>query len=250
MSLADGLGEIDEAAIEARPSPNQDDRPAGSIVDTLVLHYTGMQTGQAAIDRLRDPAAKVSSHYVVGEDGAVVRLVEEHRRAYHAGISSWRGQPVLNDRSVGIEIVNPGHDWGYRPFPRVQMLSVAALCRAIVSRHAIPARNVVAHSDVAPDRKQDPGELFDWESLAAADIGLWPDGAGADTASDTSPLQPVRHGLLAIGYAVAPEGEADTALASVLRAFQRHWRQEAVSGLADAGTRARVKAMAALVGDA
>ena len=245
MSLAVDDAVAGQAAIEAAPSPNQDDRPADVAIDTLVLHYTGMQTGQAAIDRLRDPAARVSSHYVVGEDGGVVRLVEEHRRAYHAGISCWRGRPVLNDRSVGVEIVNPGHEWGYRPFPRVQMRSVAALCRAISSRHAIPARNVVAHSDVAPDRKQDPGELFDWRGLAAAVVGLWPDGERAATAP--SSLQTVRRGLIAIGYAVAPSGDADAALASVLRAFQRHWRQETVNGLADAGTRARVAAVAALV---
>ena len=244
MTLDGGV--LDAGDIEAAPSPNQDDRPADSVINTLVLHYTGMQSGQAAIDRLRDPAARVSSHYVVGEDGAIVRLVEEHRRAYHAGVSSWRGRPVLNDRSVGIEIVNPGHEWGYRPFPAAQMRRVTALCRAILSRHAIPARNVVAHSDVAPDRKQDPGELFDWRGLASAGVGLWPEGDGADVTAVTGALQPVRRGLIAIGYDVAPEGGADPALASVLRAFQRHWRQETVSGLADAGTQARIAAVAAL----
>ncbi len=247
MSLALEAAAIDEAAIEAAPSPNQDDRPAGSVVDTLVLHYTGMRSGQAAIDRLRDPAARVSSHYVVGEDGGIVRLVEEQRRAYHAGISNWRGRPVLNDRSVGIEIVNPGHEWGYRPFPEVQMRSVAALCRLILSRHAIPARNVLAHSDVAPDRKQDPGELFDWRGLADAGVGLWPDGDGAVITDDASSVVAVRQGLVDIGYAVAPHGEADAPLASVLRAFQRHWRPEVVSGLADIGTRARIAALTILI---
>ncbi len=247
MSLAIEANAIDLAAIKARPSPNQDDRTAGSVIDTLVLHYTGMQSGQAAIDRLCNPAARVSSHYVVGEDGAIVRLVEEQRRAYHAGISCWRGRPVLNDRSVGIEIVNPGHEWGYRPFPRVQMQSLTALCRSILSRHPIPARNVVAHSDIAPDRKQDPGELFDWRGLADAGIGLWPDGDGAATTDDASSVVGVRQRLIAIGYAVAPDGEADAPLASVLRAFQRHWRQETISGVADAGTRARIAALSVVI---
>jgi len=152
------------------PSPNQDDRPLP--VDMLILHYTGMQSAQAAIDRLRDPAAKVSSHYVVDEDGAIYRLVAEEQRAYHAGISYWRGRTALNDCSIGIEIVNPGHEWGYRPFPDAQMQAVRSLCLEILARHAIPARNVVGHSDVAPNRKQDPGELFPWRWLAGQGVGL------------------------------------------------------------------------------
>ena len=145
-------------------------------VDMLILHYTGMQTPQEAIDRLRDPLAKVSSHYVVDEDGAILRLVPEDRRAWHAGVSFWRGHTVLNGRSIGIEIVNPGHEWGYREFPALQMAAVCDLCLAILSRHRIPARNVVAHSDVAPDRKEDPGEKFDWAGLARNGVGLWPIG--------------------------------------------------------------------------
>ncbi len=228
------------------PSPNQDDRPDGVAIDMLILHYTGMQSGQAAIDRLRDPAARVSSHYVVDEDGAVVRLVAERRRAYHAGISFWRGGRALNDRSIGIEIVNPGHEWGYRPFPATQMRTVAALCHAIVSRHPVPPRNVVAHSDVAPDRKQDPGELFDWPGLAAAGVGVWPAGEADLTAADEAPLGAVRRALRRIGYEV-PDGASEDALGAVLRAFQRHWRQEAITGLADHGTRARVFGLDALL---
>ena len=147
--------------IEDLPSPNCDERPGGeAAIDMLILHYTGMQTAQAAIDRLRDPAAKVSSHYVVDEDGRILRLVPERLRAFHAGISFWRGRRVLNDVCIGIEIVNPGHEWGYRPFPAAQMDAVRALCLEILGRHAIPARNVIGHSDVAPNRKQDPWASF------------------------------------------------------------------------------------------
>lgn len=209
-------------------SPNQDDRPAGVPIDTLILHYTGMQTARAAIDRLRDPVARVSSHYVVDEDGAIFRLVPEERRAFHAGVSHWRGHSELNGRSVGIEIVNPGHEWGYRDFPALQMAAVCDLCLEILARHPIPARNVVAHSDVAPDRKEDPGEKFDWQGLAANGVGLWPEGGDADVVRD------VRAALADIGYRV------DLDLPVVLRAFQRHWRPEAITGELDAGTLTRI----------
>ncbi len=218
----------------------------------LVLHYTGMQGAAAALDRLCDPAARVSSHYLVEEDGTIWRLVDEGRSAFHAGISCWRGYDALNGRSVGIEIVNPGHEWGYRAFPPGQVDAVEALCRATLARHPIPAGNVVAHSDVAPERKQDPGELFPWAQLADRGIGLWPFGVPdlgcAASVTDPLSLRPVRVGLGAIGYGVAPEGGQDEALAAVLRAFQRHWRPEAVTGLADRGTRARLAALRWLAG--
>jgi N-acetylmuramoyl-L-alanine amidase len=213
------------------PSPNQDDRPPGAPIDTLILHYTGMRSGAEAIARLRDPEARVSSHYVVEEDGAVFRLVAEHRRAFHAGISHWRGNTLLNGRSIGIEIVNPGHEWGYRPFPALQMAAVCDLCLAILGRHPIPARNVVAHSDVAPDRKEDPGELFDWEGLAANGVGLWP---ARDGAPEGDPLTLLAH----IGY------RTDLPLDVLMRAFQRHWRPAHVDGIADAATLARLNAVA------
>jgi N-acetylmuramoyl-L-alanine amidase len=229
------------------PSPNQDERAAGTPIDTLILHYTGMQTGAEAIDRLRDPSARVSSHYVVDEDGAVLRLVPETRRAFHAGVSYWRGHRELNGRSIGIEIVNPGHEWGYRDFPVLQLAAVCDLCLAILSRHPIPTRNVVAHSDVAPDRKEDPGERFDWRSLAENGVGLWPEGVPdfgtADARRDAASLHDVRAALCDIGYRVAPEGAFDAPLATVLRAFQRHWRPEAITGEADGGTRARLSAV-------
>ena len=243
-------------AIRDKPSPNHNERPAGTPVDTLILHYTGMKTAKAAIDRLRDAEAQVSSHYVVDEDGAVLRLVPEERRAWHAGISYWRGHTGLNDRSIGIEIVNPGHEWGYRDFPVLQMAAVCDLCLGILARHPIPPRNVVAHSDVAPDRKEDPGELFGWEDLARNGVGLWPlrvpalgvDGGVGGQARDAVALRPVRRALDRIGYRVAPEGALDPALSTVLRAFQRHWRPEAITGQADDGTRARLLAVANLIG--
>ncbi len=198
----------------------------------LVLHYTGMRTGAEAIARLRDPAARVSSHYVVEEDGAVFRLVPEDRRAWHAGISHWRGQTLLNGRSIGIEIVNPGHEFGYRPFPALQMAAVCDLCLGILTRHAIAPRDVVAHSDIAPDRKDDPGELFDWQGLAANGVGLWPEGLAAPDA-DALEL------LGRIGY------RTDLPLPVLLRAFQRRWRQARIDGQADAETLGRLAAVAA-----
>jgi N-acetylmuramoyl-L-alanine amidase len=214
------------------PSPNHDARPPGLPIDILVLHYTGMRTGAAAIARLRDSAARVSCHYVVEEDGAVHRLVAEDRRAWHAGLSFWRGAHALNGRSIGIEIVNPGHEWGYCPFPALQMAAVCDLCLDVLGRHPIPARNVVAHSDVAPDRKQDPGELFDWAGLAANGVGLWPAAAPA-CGGDPAAL------LAAIGYRM------DLPLDLLVGAFQRHWRPARVDGVADPETLARMAAVAA-----
>jgi N-acetylmuramoyl-L-alanine amidase len=210
------------------PSPNFDDRPAPEI-DHLVLHYTGMQTGAAALERLRDPAARVSSHYVVEEDGTVYCLVDEEKRAWHAGVSYWRGVRVLNDRSVGIEIVNPGHEWGYRAFPEAQMAAVLALCGGILGRHPIPGRNVVGHSDIAPDRKQDPGELFPWAWLAARGVGQWNDDVDApgDIAAD----------LAAIGY------DMGFALPVVVTAFQRRFLPDGMTGAADARTAGRAAAI-------
>ena len=225
-----------------RPSPNRRSRPPGAAIDTLVLHYTGMRSGAAAIERLRDPAAAVSSHYVVDEDGTVSRLVPEALRAAHAGVSFWRGAHDLNDRSIGIEIVNPGHEWGYRAFPAAQIEAVGTLSFAVVSRHAIDPVNVVAHSDVAPDRKQDPGELFPWPALAALGVGVWPADADGDPL-DRAPADgdALDAALDAIGYPpVAP--------ALRIAAFQRHWRQEWVDGLPDRGTARRASGVLAQVG--
>lgn len=236
------------------PSPNHDARPPGAPIDVLVLHYTGMPTGAEALARLRDPAAKVSSHYLVEEDGRVFALVPEGRRAWHAGLSWWRGHVGLNDRSIGIEIVNPGHEWGYRAFPEAQIAAASALCRGVLARHPIPPRNVVAHSDIAPARKQDPGEFFPWARLAAEGIGLWPGEAPA-AVDEVKPIAPgatgdgvrsLRATLRRIGYQVAPEGPADAALATVLTAFQRHWAPHRIDGVADGRTRWAVGRVAAM----
>lgn len=227
----------------AAPSPNFDARPGR--IDCLVFHYTGMADAAAALARLCDPVAKVSSHYLLDEDGTVYALVAEEHRAWHAGVSFWRGADNLNDGSIGIEIVNPGHEWGYRPFPPAQIESVTALCLDILSRHDIPARNIVGHSDVAPDRKQDPGELFPWEALAAAGVGLWPGGADAGSGPGGWHADHVRAGLAAVGYDVGDV--SDAGLATLLVAFQRHWRPEAVTGAADAGTVARLERLLGLL---
>ena len=171
------------------------------------------------------------------------------------GVSWWRGHTALNGRSIGIEIVNPGHEWGYRDFPcPADEAAVYDLCLSILSRHAIPARNVIGHSDVAPDRKEDPGEKFGWEDLARNGVGLWPvrvpDLGAGGAIRDASGLRPVRAALIHIGYQLGPEGGFDPALSTVLRAFQRHWRQETVTGQADAGTVARINAVAELVEEA
>ncbi len=234
------------------PSPNHDPRPDGTPIDTLVLHYTGMTSPAEALARLRDPEAKVSSHYMVDLNGIVWRLVPEARRAWHAGASFWHGRTSLNDRAIGIEIVNPGHSHGYPDFPVLQMAVVCDLCLDILSRHAIAARDIVGHSDIAPDRKDDPGEKFDWRGLAQAGVGLWPDGTPdlgiAGIERDALVLRDVRAALALVGYRVAPEGALDPALSQVLRAFQRHWRPETVNGQADAGTIARLVAVARLCG--
>jgi N-acetylmuramoyl-L-alanine amidase len=233
--------------VKDRASPNHDARPADEPVDILVLHYTGMRTGTAAIERLCDPASRVSSHYVVEEDGTVWLLVPEARRAWHAGVSFWRGHETLNGRSVGVEIVNPGHEWGYRPFPPAQMAAVQDLCAGILARHPIPARNVVAHSDIAPDRKQDPGERFDWAGLAAAGIGLWPDFPPPPFPESPVDAAALRENLAVIGYPAAPADQGEAGVATLLRAFQRHWRPASVTGSADPETALRAAVLASTV---
>ena len=201
------------------PSPNFGPRQGG--VDMLVLHYTGMTSAAAALARLCDPAAEVSAHYLIDEDGAIHALVAEEMRAWHAGRSWWRGETDVNSRSIGIELVNPGHEFGYRPFPPAQIAALVDLAGGILARHPIPPRNVVGHADVAPARKQDPGELFPWAALAAKGIGLWPEAGTA--VSDAIAM------LAAYGYDTSDP-------AAALVAFQRHFRPERVDGVADAET--------------
>jgi N-acetylmuramoyl-L-alanine amidase len=195
------------------------------------------------LDRLCDPDAKVSAHYLIDEDGSVVQLVPEERRAWHAGVSEWQGQARLNDCSIGLELVNPGHEWGYRPFTEAQYATCLELCRAILARWPIPPGRVLAHSDVAPARKQDPGELFDWPRLAAAGIGLWPRlGAGAPR-----PVDQLQSELARLGYGVAPSGRLDEATRLVVRAFQRRFRPARVDGRPDRATLARLDGLLALL---
>ena len=214
----------------------------------IVLHYTGMPTGEAALARLRDPAAKVSAHYLVEEDGRVFALVPEERRAWHAGKSFWRGERDINARSIGVEIVNPGHEFGYRPFPDVQIAAVIDLLTDVRSRWSVEDARLLGHSDVAPDRKEDPGELFPWRRLAEAGHGLWVEpgaapGAPLAEGDDGPGVFALQAGLTRLGYDCAPSGRYDAVTATIVRAFQRHWRQERVDGVADGETRARLIAL-------
>jgi N-acetylmuramoyl-L-alanine amidase len=232
-------------------------------VSIIVLHYTGMTDAAAAIDRLRDPEAKVSCHYLVAEDGQVLRMVAEEKRAWHAGRSWWRGMTALNDCSVGIEIVNPGHEFGYRPFPDEQIAALIPLVADIKERHGVTRGNIVGHSDIAPARKQDPGERFPWARLAEHGHGLWvkPDLPPADPSTGYSvmgpPLGPGDEGLGVfslqgalgkLGYDILPGGPYDDDTAGIVTAFQRHWLPDqigtALEGRADA--RLRVTLMALL----
>ncbi len=201
----------------------------------IILHYTGMVNGPAALARLCDPRAAVSAHYVIEEDGTIHRLVLENRRAWHAGHASWRGMDNINDRSIGIELVNPGHTYGYRPFPEPQMVSLEMLLKDILTRHVIAPQNILAHSDVAPTRKSDPGELFDWRRLAMAGIGLWPSDETVDAAT-----HPVDHSaflakLTAYGYSIQENNSTAT-----ITAFERHFRPWKLSGVADAENQQRI----------
>jgi N-acetylmuramoyl-L-alanine amidase len=242
-------------AIE-RPSPNRDSRPVGGPIDILLLHYTGMRSAAAALDRLTDSEAKVSSHYLIDEDGTVYALVPEAARAWHAGVAFWAGARDINARSIGIELVNPGHEFGYRPFPPAQLGALATLARDILRRHPIPAQRVLGHSDVAPARKQDPGELFDWPYLARAGIGLWPFAgkpeaeAGASRSQlDESALAAYQEDLARLGYGIEATGALDETTRLVTTAFQRHFRPRRVDGVADAETRARVAILLARIGE-
>jgi N-acetylmuramoyl-L-alanine amidase len=254
------------------PSPNHDPRADGAAVDILVLHYTGMRTAEEALSRLCDPQAKVSSHYTIDRDGTVYRHVAEELRARHAGVSYWAGVWDVNSHSIGIELVNPGHEFGYIPFAEAQIDALIDLSRGILARHpAITPSRVVGHSDVAPNRKEDPGELFPWAKLAQHGIGLWPmtranpplEGgskfarrisARGESDQQHPPPIPSRaalakesaspsrgeaemisifaNNLRRYGYGVPPDPEWP--LVDVIRAFQRHFRPSCIDGIADA----------------
>lgn len=222
------------------PSPNQGERRARP--DILLLHYTGMRDAQAALKRLTAPHSEVSAHYLVFENGEIVQLVPEARRAWHAGVSSWAGMKDINSHSIGIEIANPGHDGGYPDFPDAQIEAVIALCRDILARHPIRPQRVLAHSDTAPARKQDPGEKFPWEKLHAAGIGHWVtpaaiEGGAVFTIGDSGPgVRALQRDLADYGYGIAATGHYDEATAQVVVAFQRHFRPARVDGVADVST--------------
>lgn len=227
-------------------SPNFDART--KVPDMLVLHYTGMTRGAEALARLRDPEAKVSAHYLVEEDGRIFRLVAEERRAWHAGRSFWKGEEGVNHASIGIEIVNPGHEFGYRPFPEAQIAAVIALLADIRGRWTVEDGRILGHSDVAPARKQDPGELFPWKRLAEAGHGVWADadpapGESLKEGDEGVGVFALQAGLTRLGYDCAPSGRFDQATREVVTAFQRHWVQSRFDGVADGLTRARLMAV-------
>jgi N-acetylmuramoyl-L-alanine amidase len=226
--------------IEDKLSPNHDDRK-GVTPSLIILHYTGMQTALDVFKRFRDADSKVSAHYTIDEDGSVYTHVDEERRAWHAGVSFWQGMTDINAHSVGIELVNPGHEWGYRPFTGAQMKSLIPLCKEIMQRWDIEPENVLAHSDVAPDRKQDPGEYFPWKELASHGVGVWPAESDEDAVKATSIN--VERALHDFGY------DTRIKLRDKITAFQRHWVPEAFheghQGEADNLVRARLYALLA-----
>jgi len=241
-----------------RRSPNFDVRREGCPIDILVLHYTGMRTAEEALERLCDPAAMVSAHYTIDRDGRVFRHVEESLRARHAGVSCWAGERDVNSRSIGIELVNPGHEFGYVPFSEPQIGTLIDLTHGILARHPIPAHRIVGHSDVAPARKTDPGELFPWKHLAEHGIGLFPPslagyvpsaarqrGEAVRALRATSPAsgggKDFAQKLAQFGYGLPPE--VDIPLATVVTAFQSHFRPEKIDGVVDADTEAMLAAL-------
>ncbi len=222
------------------PSPNFDDRTLP--IHILVLHYTGMESADAALAHMRDPAAKVAAHYMIEENGRIVQLVDEDKRAWHAGASYWRGETDINSASIGIEIVNGGHDFGLPEFPDVQIEQVIALARAIKKRHHISDFNIVAHSDIAPHRKQDPGEKFPWPQLADHDLGVWPDIKVKNSKilfapeRENADILTIPQAFRSYGYDMPLSGRTDLKTRSVIKAFQRRYRTSIIDGLIDSET--------------
>jgi N-acetylmuramoyl-L-alanine amidase len=224
------------------PSPNFEPRRGCEAPDMLILHYTGTATAEVARRWLCAPESRVSSHYLVDEDGTITRMVEESERAWHAGVSCWKGETDINSRSIGIEIHNPGHDIGYEAYPEPQMRALIALCQEILARHPIPREHVLGHSDVAPFRKIDPGERFDWERLWKAGIGHWvrpaPLAPGGSLAMGMcgAEVERLQQMLAQYGYNIAPTRVFDRETEWVVKAFQRHFRPMRVDGRADRST--------------
>jgi len=232
-------------------SPNHDERAHGRAADMILLHYTGMKSGDAALQRLCAASSKVSAHYVVFEDGRIVQCVAEARRAWHAGVSLWDGETDINSCSIGIEIVNPGHEFGYPDFPLRQTAAVISLCRSIITRLGpISPTRVLAHSDVAPGRKQDPGEKFPWELLSDSRIGHWVrpaplniEGPVLKPGDSNDLVTRVQRALRDYGYGIDETGNYDETTRAVIAAFQRHFRPARVDGIADASTILTLRAL-------
>lgn len=224
-----------------RPSPNHGPR-RDDPTDLLILHYTGMQDASEAVDWLCNPASEVSCHYFVHEDGQIEQLVAEDRRAWHAGRSAWQGITDVNSRSIGVEIHNLGHEHGYPDFPNAQMDAVIALSRDLCARLAIPPERVLAHSDIAPARKRDPGEKFNWAGLHASGVGHWVEpapitgGRFVQLGDEGAPVEALQAMLVRYGYDCPVDGCFDEATAQVVTAFQRHFRPARVDGVADRST--------------
>jgi N-acetylmuramoyl-L-alanine amidase len=232
----------DHAGAEVRVSPNFGPRRDGRKPDIILLHYTGMETGAAAESWLCDPVSEVSCHYIVHDDGSVVQLVRESDRAWHAGQGSWRGRGDVNSSSIGIEVANGGHAYGSPEFVDRQIEAVIALCRDVAARHFIRPERVLAHSDTAPGRKIDPGEKFPWARLHAADVGHYVEpspirgGRFLSPGEQGEPVEALQSMLALYGYGVEITGSFDATTASVVAAFQRHFRPERVDGVADQST--------------
>lgn len=228
-------------------SPNRGERADHRAPDMLILHYTGMPTLQGALDRLASPLHEVSCHYVVTEDGRIIQMVPESLRAWHAGEANWDGESDINSRSIGIEIVNPGHDHGYPDFPTRQIGAVCALCRSILRRHVIRADRILAHSDVAPSRKNDPGEKFPWAILHRSGIGHWvgpspiQPGPALGQGDSGEAIQNFQTALREYGYGVPTDGVFDPVTRDVVIAFQRHFRPALCDGRVDISTLATLR---------
>jgi len=233
---------------EVVASPNHGERKDARRPDMIVLHYTGMANSEAALELLKTRGSDVSVHYFVFEDGRIIQMVQESRRAWHAGKASWAGETDINSCSIGIEIANPGHDYGYPDFPKRQIAAVTALCRSIQTRNTVAPVRVLAHSDVAPGRKQDPGEKFPWRVLYDSGVGHWVKPAPimnfgqmltpGDRSETVAALQ---RSLAEYGYGIEVNGEYDAATRDVVAAFQRHFRPERIDGIADPSTRSTLQ---------
>jgi N-acetylmuramoyl-L-alanine amidase len=238
-------------ASDVIPSANYGDRAKGRQPDMIVLHYTGMPEVEGAIRQLCAAGTDVSAHYIVLEDGRIVQLVPEAKRAWHAGVSSWAGEEDINSCSIGIEIVNRGHDWGYPEFPLRQIAAVIALCRGIMLRRKVPSHRVLAHSDIAPARKKDPGEKFPWHSLANSGVGHWVQpapivhGESLKLGSINENVEGMQRALARYGYGVPVTGKYDGPTMEVVSAFQRHFRPARVDGVADHSTLATLQSLIA-----